>query len=146
VCFLWGRKWTFVCSYYFSELGFEGSAIAQAFSRWPLAAEAWVRYWSGLCGICGGQSSNRDRFFSEHLGLPLAINALYQWQMLIWKSGLAEGILYPSARPDFQNRICHNSVLLLLWGEADRHENIQTKQCRFWYWRGLDRKVPLRYF
>jgi hypothetical protein len=37
-------------------------AMAQAVSRWPLAAEAWVRARVDPCGIYGGQSGTEAGF------------------------------------------------------------------------------------
>jgi hypothetical protein len=43
--------------------------MAQAVSRWPLTAEAWVRARVNPCGICGGQSGT-GQVFSEYFGFP----------------------------------------------------------------------------
>jgi hypothetical protein len=47
-------------------------AMAQAVSRRPLTAEAWVRAWLIPCGMCGAQSVTGTGFFSEFFGFPLS--------------------------------------------------------------------------
>jgi len=42
-----------------------GRDMAQAVSRWPLAAEARVRSRVSPCGICGGQSGTGTGFPSS---------------------------------------------------------------------------------
>jgi hypothetical protein len=48
---------------------YQGRAMAQAVSRWPLAAEARVRARVNPCEICGGQSGT-GQVFSEYFGFP----------------------------------------------------------------------------
>jgi hypothetical protein len=46
--------------------------MAQAISRRPLTAEAWVRTYISPYGICGGQSGNGTGFFPDFFGFPLS--------------------------------------------------------------------------
>jgi hypothetical protein len=48
--------------------------MAQAVSRRPLTAEAWVRFRLGPCGICGGQSGTGTGFSPSTSVFPLSIS------------------------------------------------------------------------
>ena len=49
-------------------------AVAQAISRRPLPAEAWVQFQASPCGICGGQSGIGTGFLSSVSGFPRSIS------------------------------------------------------------------------
>jgi hypothetical protein len=51
-----------------------GRAMAQAVSRRPLTAEAWVQSRFSPCGVCGGQSGTGTGFPPENFGFPLSIS------------------------------------------------------------------------
>jgi hypothetical protein len=61
-------------SLYLQNATLDGRAMAQAVSRRPPTAEAWVRSRVSPCGICVGQSGTGTGFFPEYFGFPLSIS------------------------------------------------------------------------
>jgi hypothetical protein len=51
-----------------------GRAMAQAVSRRPLTAEAWVRSRVSPCRICGGQNGTGTGFPPDYFCFPLSIS------------------------------------------------------------------------
>jgi hypothetical protein len=50
-----------------------GRVMAQAVSRWPLTADAWVRAHVSSCWICGEQSGTGTRFLSKFFCFILSV-------------------------------------------------------------------------
>jgi hypothetical protein len=61
-----------------------GRAMAQAVSRRPPTAEAWVRSRVSPCGICGGQSGTGTGFSPEYFVFPLSIS--FHRCSITWKN------------------------------------------------------------
>ena len=52
---------------------FQGSAMAQAVSHRPLTAEVLFQSQISQCGICDGQSRQRNRFLIHYFAFPLSL-------------------------------------------------------------------------
>jgi hypothetical protein len=56
------------------KLYLNGRAMAEAVSRRPVTAEAWLRSRVSPCAICGGQSGTGTVLSPEYFGFPLSIS------------------------------------------------------------------------
>jgi hypothetical protein len=70
LCIIYDGDTLIFKDYYISYLD---HAMAQAVSRQPLIAEAWVRAHVSPCGICGGQSGTGTGFSPVSI-VPLALH------------------------------------------------------------------------
>jgi hypothetical protein len=75
--------------------------MAQVVSRWPLAAEAWVRARVNPCGIFGGQSSTGTGFSLSVYQSTVALQTHIIWgmrNMLALRRHPRLGLTHPTFR------------------------------------------------